>query len=106
MHPTTLSLFIAATLAMSGPALAQPLSASPGRKAAMEICSSCHQVTEAQPLPSQNAASFIDIARMPSTTALSLKVFLRSNHRGMPNLIVPDSDADGIIEYLLSLKPR
>jgi hypothetical protein len=43
---------------------------------------------------------------MPSTTALSLKVFLRSNHNGMPNLIIPDSETDDLIAYILDLKHR
>jgi mono/diheme cytochrome c family protein len=109
MRRTTFFLFIAATLARPVPALTQPLvgnNASPGRQVAIEICSFCHQVTEGQPLPRPNAPSFIDIANMPSTTALSLKVLLRSNHKGMPNFIVPDSDADNVIDYILSLKQR
>ena len=109
MRRTTLFFFIAATLAMPVPALAQPLEGndhSLGRQVAIEICSSCHQVSEGQLRPRQNAASFIDIANMPSTTALSLKVFLRSNHKGMPNLIVPESDSNDLIDYILSLKHR
>ena len=38
---------------------------------------------------------------MPSTTALSLMVFLRSNHQAMPNLII---DTDDLIAYILALK--
>ena len=41
---------------------------------------------------------------LPSTTALALNVFLRSNHRTMPNLIIAPDDADRIIAYILSLK--
>jgi len=41
---------------------------------------------------------------MPSTTALSLKVFLRSSHNKMPNLIISDPDTDDLIAYILSLK--
>lgn len=40
---------------------------------------------------------------MPSTTALSLKVFLRSNHKEMPNLIISNTDTDDIVAYILSL---
>ena len=43
------------------------------------------------------APSFVAVANTPSTTALSLKVFLRSNHNGMPNLIIPDSETDDLI---------
>jgi hypothetical protein len=102
-----LGLFIAAALAVPVEALAQPdNSHSLGRQVAIELCSSCHRVTEGQPLPRQNVASFFAIANLPSTTALSLMVFLRSNHKGMPNLIISESDSDNLIDYILSLKRR
>jgi hypothetical protein len=41
---------------------------------------------------------------MPSTTALSLKVFLNSSHTNMPNVIIQPSDADEIVHYILGLK--
>ena len=41
---------------------------------------------------------------MTSTTALSLTVFFRSNHKNMPNLILSNTEADDIIAYILSLK--
>jgi len=88
-------------------ALAQPdNSHSLGRQVAIELCSSCHRVVDGQLLPRENIASFFAIANLPSTTALSLKVFLRSNHKGMPNLIVSESDSDNLIDYILSLKRR
>ena len=104
-YTALLSLFIAAALAVPVAALAQPAkSRSLGRQVAIELCSSCHQVTEGQPRSRQNVASFFAIANLPSTTALSLKVFLRSNHKGMPDLIVSESDSDELIDYILSLK--
>ena len=104
-HTVFLSLFIAAAFALPAQALAQPASShSLGRQVAIELCSSCHQIAEDRPQPRQNAASFFAIANLPSTTALSLKVFLRSNHKGMPNLIVSESDSDDLIDYILSLK--
>jgi hypothetical protein len=106
-YAVSLSLFIAAALALPVEALAQPdNSHSLGRQVAIELCSSCHLVTEGQPPPRQNIASFFAIADLPSTTALSLKVFLQSNHKGMPNLIVSESDSDNLIDYILSLKRR
>jgi mono/diheme cytochrome c family protein len=100
-----LSLFIAAALAVPVEVLAQPDNRhSLGRQVAIELCSSCHQVAEERSQPRQNVASFFAIANLPSTTALSLKVFLRSNHKGMPNLIVSESDSDDLIDYILSLK--
>jgi len=61
----------------------------------------CHQIDETR---RDGPPSFVDIALMPSTTALSLKVFLRSNHNEMPNLIIPDSETDDLIAYILTLK--
>ena len=101
------SLFIAAALAVPVEALAQRDSShSLGRQVAIELCSSCHRVAEEQRRPRQDIASFFAIANLPSTTALSLKVFLRSNHKGMPNLIISELDSDNLIDYILSLKRR
>ena len=100
-------LLIAALLAVPGAALAQSSAGSPslGRQVATTICASCHQVIRSEKLDRpQSPPSFLDIAKMPSTTALSLKVFLRSNHMEMPNLIISDSDTDNVIAYILSLK--
>ena len=98
-------LFIATTLVVPVEALAQPdNSHSLGRQVAIELCSPCHRVTEGQPLPRQNVPSFVAIANVPSTTALSLKVFLQSNHKRMPNLMVSESDTSNLIDYILSLK--
>jgi mono/diheme cytochrome c family protein len=72
-----------------------------GRQTATTLCAPCHQIGETH---RDGPPSFVDIANMPSTTALSLKVFLRSNHQRMPNLIIPDSETDDLIAYILNLK--
>ena len=72
-----------------------------GRRTAAALCVSCHQIGPAR---QDGPPSFVDVANMPSTTALSLKVFLRSSHNKMPNLIIPDSETDDLIAYILSLK--
>ena len=84
-------------------ATAQSVSGNPliGRQTAATLCVPCHQIGETR---RDGAPSFVDVARMPSTTALSLKVFLRSNHKDMPNLIIPDAQTDDLIAYILSLK--
>ncbi|HET7191924.1 MAG TPA: cytochrome c [Pseudolabrys sp.] len=108
MRRITIYLFTAVTGA-AFPIHAQPIAdddRSAGRQVAMEICSSCHRVAAGQLAPIQNTPSFVDIANMPSTTALSLKVFLRSNHKRMPNFIISDSDTDDVIGYILSLKQQ
>ena len=106
----------ATTAALQFPVLAQPLrgDGASGRQMANSQCGSCHRVLPLQ-LPDRGATSPIDkdgppsfqsVADMTSTTALSLNVFLRSNHKNMPNLILSEAEADDIIAYILSLKKR
>jgi mono/diheme cytochrome c family protein len=76
--------------------------ASMGRKTATALCASCHELDGGSRRDAP--ASFAVIANMPSTTELSLKVFLRSNHNQMPNLIIPASEIDDLVAYILSLR--
>jgi cytochrome c len=98
-----LALIILMLTLLSSSASAQSVRGNPliGRQTAMTLCVPCHQVGETH---RDGAPSFVDVANMPSTTALSLRVFLRSNHKGMPNLIIADSDIDDLIAYILNLK--
>lgn len=43
-------------------------------------------------------------ADMPSTTALSLNVFLQSHHQRMPSLQLDRGERDAVVDYILSLK--
>ena len=109
MRHITFYIFITVTCAaLPTPTLSlEDSHRSAGRRVAMEICSHCHRVAEGQRAPLPNTPSFIDIANMPSTTALSLKVFLRSNHkRRMPNFIMSNAYTDDVVDYILSLKQR
>ena len=49
-------------------------------------------------------AGFRAIANRTSTTALSLKVFMKTSHHRMPNLIITPDQADDLTNYILSLK--
>jgi hypothetical protein len=73
-------LLIAALLAVPVSALAQPLAGNPltGRQTAATLCAPCHLVGGTR---NDGPPSFVDVANLPATTALSLRVFLRSNHR-------------------------
>ena len=93
-----------ASLALSNAALAQSGERAAGRRLATELCGDCHQVRPPFPNFYRHPPTFEEIAKLPSTTGLSLKVFLQSNHTTMPNFIVSKSDADDIIAYILSLK--
>jgi mono/diheme cytochrome c family protein len=98
--------FLIAELAVPVSARAQPFAGNPssGRQVATTICGSCHQVIGGK--GRDGSPSFVDIASMPSTTALFLKVFLRSNHKEMPDLIISAADTDDLIAYILSLKEQ
>jgi len=87
----------------SGATLSQD-SAAAGRRLAGAWCRECHAI-EATPTRTATAApDFADIASRPSTTALSLKVFLRTNHPSMPNIVIAPDQTDDLVNYILSLK--
>jgi cytochrome c len=99
----------AATFAAQLPLLAQPLDSSSiasGRQVATTICANCHEISPTAYPTTVVGPKFDDIANLPSTTALSLKVFLRSSHNRMPNFILSSTDTDDVIAYILSLKRK
>ena len=102
----TLSLALGVTLAALQPLLAQSSrgNVEAGRRLAIDWCSGCHSVEPKT--VGIFATDFAEVAKLPSTTALSLNVFLRSNHRSMPNFILQPEEADNIITYILSLKGK
>ena len=102
----------AASYALPLAALAQPVDGNPasGRQIATTQCSSCHRVLpilfadRGVPADKDSPPSFQSIADLPSTTGISLNVFLHSNHKNMPDLMLSKSDANDVIAYVLSLK--
>jgi len=75
-----------------------------GRAYALKNCSSCHLVSPSQSPSAHTAPSFQAIAAMRSTTEMSLHAFLSTPHPRMPNFIVPPSDGQDVIAYILSLR--
>ena len=104
LNPNVPTLLIVALLIAPVSALGQPLAGNPlkGRQTATAICAPCHQTDGKR--PDGVAPSFLDVANMTSTTALSLRVFLRTSHNEMPNLIISEADTDDLIAYILALK--
>lgn len=78
-------------------------SASAGHRLAEAWCTDCHSI-EAATARTKSSPDFTAIANRASTTALSLKVFLQTSHRNMPNLIIAPAQADDLVNYILSLK--
>ena len=78
-----------------------------GERFALTVCAECHMVKVGQSgLYRADAPPFPDMAQMPSTTALSLRVFLQTPHarRNMPDLVLTESQMDDVIAYILSLR--
>jgi mono/diheme cytochrome c family protein len=72
------------------------------------VCATCHAV-DADPhakSPDPKAPRFVDVANMPSTTALSLKVFLRSSHKNMPDFILGPDEIDKATAHILALRKK
>ena len=103
-----LSVTVVATLASLCPILAQPSesgSITPGYQIAITICGNCHE----DPTSSRKTAigpKLEDIANLPSTTAQSLREFLGSRHKRMPNFIISGADTEDIVAYILTLKRK
>jgi mono/diheme cytochrome c family protein len=69
------------------------------------VVSACHQIDASQ---SRTFAgpSFLEIAELPSTTALSFNVFLRTSHDEMPDVQLSRTDAENAVAYILSLRKK
>ena len=72
-----------------------------GRRLAEALCMRSHGEANAQ----RSAPTFSAIAALPSTSAQSLGVFLKTSHANMPNLILSNSQRDDVIAYILRLRP-
>jgi len=76
-----------------------------GLRIARESCVQCHAI-EGGAKPSIDAHSFEAIAAMPSTTSVSIKVFLKTPHANMPDIILSEAEIDALAAYILSLRKR
>jgi cytochrome c len=79
-------------------------SATTGHRLAEAWCQNCHAIEAAGAGTRGGAPDFAAIANRPSTTALSLKVFFKTSHNRMPNLIIAPDQAEDLANYILSLK--
>jgi mono/diheme cytochrome c family protein len=79
--------------------------AARGRHLAEHWCSACHRMGTGTP-SRRGVASFVEVARLPSTTPLSLRAFLYTSHADMPNIQLSSRDADDLIAFIVSLKTK
>jgi mono/diheme cytochrome c family protein len=95
----------------AGPATAQAAARQErldqGRRVAETWCANCHVIGPGARGPAGDAAPpFQAIARMPSTTQMSLRVFLQTPHARMPDYRLSQAELDGVVEWILALKER
>jgi mono/diheme cytochrome c family protein len=101
------SLAVAAILAASPFLLtAQEIGdVAAGKRLAETWCSSCHVVApSAQTGASTGVPTFAAVARMPSTTPISLRAFLQTPHARMPDLHLNRDETDNLIAHILTLR--
>lgn len=68
-------------------------------------CAECHRVANERPGPQHFAGpSFEHIANVPGMTGRALTAALRTSHRTMPNLIIPNTEIRDIVAYIMSLR--
>jgi cytochrome c len=79
-------------------------SVSAGHRLAEAWCKDCHAIEPMTVGIRGGPPDFTDIANRPSTTELSLKVFFRTSHHRMPNIIIAPEQADDLANYILSLR--
>jgi mono/diheme cytochrome c family protein len=97
-----------AVMMIAAPVLSQELgSAKQGQTLAETVCAECHAVTRgAIRSPFDHAPPFEAIAQMPGMTPMAIRVWLRSAHREMPNIMLQPEEIDNVIAYLQTLKAR
>ncbi len=79
--------------------------AESGLRLAREACADCHLV-EGAAKPRSDAPAFAAVAAMPSTTSTAIKVFLKTPHANMPNIILSETEIDAVAAYILSLRAQ
>ena len=99
-------IVLAVALMTSGPAFSQePGSVMQGLELAQTVCAECHGVAPgAVRSPNAHAPTFETIVQMPGMTPMAVRVWLRSAHKEMPNIMLSQDETDNVIAYLASLK--
>ena len=101
---------LAAALVVTSAGLrAQESDVAAGHAFARNACQPCHAVEAEQRTPRRIVIgpAFRDVANTSGMTATAVRVFLRTSHPKMPNLILTPEETEDVIAYILSLRvPR
>ncbi|WP_146140230.1 c-type cytochrome [Alsobacter soli] len=102
--PVAAALAAMALCWLGAPAAVQAQTARQGRAIVARDCTGCHALTGDRMGAGGRAPSFPAIARMSSTTELSVTVFLRTSHAPMPNIMLSPEEISAVAKYIVSLK--
>jgi mono/diheme cytochrome c family protein len=107
-RPIVLGVALGMILATLKPLSAQSSRGNPesGHLYAINWCTECHSVEPETAGLGRFAPDFTAVAKSPSTTAISLKAFLRSEHIRMPSFALKPTEVDDIVAYIMSLKRK
>jgi mono/diheme cytochrome c family protein len=101
-----LAAFLFIRMRPAGGATRAETGISAGHRLAEAWCESCHAIrSHVLEMPGE-PPSFQAIANQPGMTPLALKVFFRTSHKDMPNLVVAPVQAEALANYILSLKSK
>ncbi len=101
-HPLIFAILLFST-SLAPAASAQDAAA--GQRLARRWCSACHEIGKA-PVHNDVSPSFAAIARMPSTTSMSLNAFLSTPHNRIPDYSLTRQEIRDVSAYILSMKPE
>jgi cytochrome c len=99
----------AALVVTSAGVRAQESDVAAGHAFARNACQPCHAVEAEQRTPRRIVIgpAFRDVANTSGMTATAIRVFLRTSHPKMPNLILTPEETEDVVAYILSLRvPR
>jgi mono/diheme cytochrome c family protein len=72
---------------------------------AQRMCGECHAVSKGESTsPHPQAPSFLSVALARGQTETSLRVWMQSPHRSMPDFNLGEADSHALVAYILSLR--
>ena len=96
-------IFSLVPLSVSGQTLVGNIAG--GHALAQKVCAECHGVEKGQAASRLSSApTFQAIANDRSATTVSLRLFFRTPHQDMPNLVLTETEAEDVTAYILSLR--
>jgi mono/diheme cytochrome c family protein len=98
----SLAAALALAFAWAGTVVAAP-DAQNGERLARRWCASCHVVASDQRQPTNEAAPFSTVAKMPGFNEARLALFLLDPHPRMPDMNLTRAEAADLADYIEKL---